>query len=67
MKYYLKLDCQAKYTKVSKKEYIRAEGEAGFYSKFGGNHIATAGFSGRGINGKVEYEKKDFDKYRGKE
>jgi hypothetical protein len=54
-KYYLKADWQSEYQEVTKEQFIDAEQSAGFHSKFGPNEIATGGFSGRGISGKVEY------------
>jgi len=61
MKYYLKGNWEKEYKEVTKEEYIRAERSAGFRSKFGDNEIATAGFSGHGVDGKVDYEKGDYN------
>lgn len=40
---------------VTEKEFIRAEQAAGFHSKFGPDHVATASFSGGGMAGRVVY------------
>lgn len=40
---------------VSKEEFIRAERAAGFRSKFGPHQVATGGFSGAGMSGRVVY------------
>lgn len=40
---------------VSEQEFIQAEQNAGFRSKFGPDHVATGGFSGRGMHGRVVY------------
>lgn len=40
---------------VSKEEFIRAEQAAGFRSKFGPHQVATGGFSGAGMSGRVVY------------
>jgi len=55
-KYYLKADFMDDYKEVSKQEFIRAEQSAGFNSKFGVNHLATGGFCGGGVSGKIEYK-----------
>lgn len=44
---------------VTEKEFIRAEQAAGFRSKFGSDHVATAGFSGGGMSGRVVYVQAD--------
>ncbi len=62
MKYYLKADHQKEWDEVTKEQFINAELNAGFRSKFGSGHIATGGFGGGGISGKVEYEEGDVDK-----
>ena len=60
--YYLALDLDdwaedidLDWKEVTKEQYMRAERAAGFRSKFGPGHIATAGFSGSGVRGKVSY------------
>jgi hypothetical protein len=58
MKYFLKGNWQDKYTRVTKKQYVDAEGDAGFWPDEPGE-TATAAFSGHGISGKIEYEEKD--------
>lgn len=40
---------------VTEQEFIRAEQAAGFRSKFGDDHVATGGFTGRGMHGRVVY------------
>ena len=55
-KYYLKADFMDEYKEVSKQEFIQAEQNAGFRSKFGRNHLATGGFGSGGISGKIEYK-----------
>ena len=68
MRYYLRADHQTDYDEVTKEEYIRAERNAGFKPKFAFDDskyntvIATAGFYGGGVSGKVEYEEKDYVK-----
>lgn len=42
---------------VSKEDFIKAEQQAGFYSKFGKDHVATGGFSCGNISGSVRYIK----------
>ena len=51
-KYYIKFD-GGDWREVSKEEFISAEGAAGFRSKFGPGYLATAGFSGHGVSGKI--------------
>ena len=60
MRFYLKADSE--WTRVSKEAYLEAEQWAGFRSKFGRDHIATAGFSKGRISGSVEYEEGDLAK-----
>ncbi len=50
-KYYLKAAWQKDYVEVTKKEYLNAEQAAGFRSKFGSNHPATASFSSGQVSG----------------
>lgn len=52
-KYYLKASWQDEYSEVSKEEYIKAEQSAGFRSKFGDGHIATAAFDGGSVRGQT--------------
>lgn len=40
---------------VTEAEFISAERNAGFRSKFGDNHVATGGFTGAGMHGRVVY------------
>ena len=54
-RYYLKGFWQKRFKEVSKEEYIRAERNAGFRSKFGDNEVATAGFGNGNIQGRVRY------------
>lgn len=43
---------------VSREEFIRAERMVGFWPKSNDpNALATAGFSGSGISGRIEYQK----------
>ena len=44
---------------VTREEFIKAERQAGFYPKGGGDHLATGGFSGGGIRGRIKYEEGD--------
>lgn len=53
-RYYLKADHQKRYQEVTKEQFIQAERNAGF-SGHSDNQPATAGFSGRGISGKVKF------------
>lgn len=55
-RYYLKTDWQDEWAEVTKAQFIAAEQNVGFYSKFGPNHPATGGFSGNGIRGRIDYE-----------
>lgn len=41
---------------VTREEFIRAERSAGFRSKFGPDHPATAGFSNGVLHGRTENE-----------
>lgn len=59
MKFYLKAPWQEKYTEVTKEQFIMAERNCGFRSKFGEKSLATAGFSSNGLEGKVIYEEED--------
>jgi len=54
-KYFLKADWEDEYKEVTEKQFIAAERGAGFHSKFGADHVATGGFSGSGVSGKIEY------------
>jgi len=54
-RYYLKADHEKEWSNVTKRQFIAAEQAAGFHSKFGADHVATGGFSGRGMKGRVEY------------
>lgn len=58
MKFFLK--SAGKEFEVSKSEYISAEQNAGFHSKFGHDHIATASFGSGNVSGHVEYEEADL-------
>ena len=55
-RYFVKYDEEDDWVEVSKERFIRAERQAGFHSKFGPDNVATGGFSGNGIRGKVNYE-----------
>lgn len=52
--YYLSSDVHPE-KQVTEQEFIRAEQNAGFRSKFGPHHVATGGFSGRGMHGRVVF------------
>jgi len=52
--YYLSSEVHAE-KQVTEQEFIRAEQAAGFRSKFGDDHVATGGFTGRGMHGRVVY------------
>ncbi len=54
-RYFLKAAWQSVYAEVTKAEYLRAEQAAGFRSKFGDDHPATAGFTSRSVSGRIEY------------
>lgn len=54
-RYYLKADYQTEWNEVTREQFIAAEQAAGFRSKFGPNHPATGGFTGRGMRGRVEH------------
>lgn len=54
-RYYLRAGYQTEWTEVTKAQFIEAEQAAGFHSKFGAGHVATGGFSGRGVQGRVDY------------
>jgi hypothetical protein len=53
-KYYLSSDVHPE-KEVTEAEFIRAEQNAGFRSKAGPGHVATGGFSGAGMHGRVVY------------
>ena len=55
-KYFLKADWQKDYQEVTKEQFIAAERAAGFRSKLGPKAVATGGFGGNGVSGKVEYD-----------
>lgn len=52
MRYFLRASWQDEYEEVTKKQYIRAERDAGFGSRQS-DEIATVGFSGHGVSGKI--------------
>ena len=54
-KYYLKAFYEEEWTEVSQDEFIRAERHAGFRPKYGTGPVATGGFSGGGMKGRVEF------------
>lgn len=55
-RYFLKADHEADFSVVTKEQFVRAERIAGFRNTMGQpNEPATAGFGGRGIQGRVEY------------
>ncbi len=54
-RYYLKATWQKDYVEVTKAEYLCAEQCAGFRSKFGDDHPATASFTSGSISGRIEY------------
>ena len=58
-RYYLALDLgdsEPDWKEVTREQFIRAERAAGFRSKFGDDHPATAGFSSGNTRGRVRYE-----------
>lgn len=57
-RYYLSV-AGSDYQEVTQEQFIRAEEGAGFHPKKGCGPVATAGFSGNSISGKIEYEKID--------
>lgn len=52
--YYLSSDTHAE-KQVTEQEFIQAERNAGFRSKGGPDHVATGGFTGRGMHGRVVF------------
>jgi len=54
-RYYLRTKWNKKWDEVSKKEFIDAEREAGFYPK-GRGRVATAGFIHGSVEGRVDFE-----------
>jgi len=58
-KYFLKSDHQTEWEEVTKEQWVRAERNAGFYPKkcFDDKDCATGGFSGHGMQGKIEFKK----------
>ena len=62
MKFFLRHDWEKEYKKVTKIEYIDAEGNVGFLSN-SCDGIATMAFSGHGISGKIEHERGDENGY----
>lgn len=66
MKYFLKGDWEKDYTEVTKKQFIDAEENAGFYSN-DPDETATDDFDGHGVSGKVEYENGDTISFDGEE
>ena len=55
VKYFLKISWQKEATEVTKEQYMMAEENAGFHSKFE-DKPATASFTGKGIEGWTEGE-----------
>lgn len=53
-RYYLKNAWETDFKEVTVKQFIQAERSAGFFPK-AGQGVATGGFSGRGVRGRVEY------------
>lgn len=62
--YYLKATWQKEWTKVSRKQFIEAEREAGFYPK-GSCGVATAGFSHGSVEGRVDYQIEEIPEKKG--
>ncbi len=52
-RFWLKADHEKEFTEVTKDQYLRAERSAGFRSKFGDDHPATAAFTGGSIQGQT--------------
>ena len=57
-RFWLKATGMAAHYEVTKEVYISAERAAGFHSKFGPDHPATAAFSGGSIEGQTWEPKK---------
>ncbi len=55
VKYFLKGDWEEDWKEVTKEEFINAERAAGFRPK-SGDGVATGGFGGNGVSGRVEGE-----------
>ena len=53
-KYFLKADWQEDWSEVTERQFITAERAAGFRPKGGGDGLATGGFSGSGVRGRIE-------------
>lgn len=53
-RYFLKADWQEVWDEVTREQFIAAERAAGFRPKGGGDGLATAGFSGGGVRGRIE-------------
>lgn len=45
---------------VSKEDFIKLERQAGFYSKFGPNEVATGSFSNGALSGRTEIVDKEL-------
>lgn len=57
-RYYLRIDGVTKWVEVSKKKWVEAERNAGFWPTVGNrDDPATGGFGGRGVQGKIVEEK----------
>jgi hypothetical protein len=52
-RFWLKADHQPNYVEVTKEEYVHAEKAAGFHSKFGPDHPATAAFRSGSMSGRT--------------
>jgi hypothetical protein len=54
-RYYLKADHQTEWQEVSQEQFVTAESNAGFRPKPGCGPVATGGFSGSGMRGRVDH------------
>jgi hypothetical protein len=59
-RYYLKADHQTEWQEVTQEQFVNAEQAAGFRPKDGCGPVATGGFTGRGMRGRVEYVTDDI-------
>ena len=53
-KYFLRGEWQDEWREVTRQQFVTAERAAGFRPKFG-DGLATGGFTGGGVSGKIKY------------
>ena len=54
-KYFLQGEWQDEWGEATQQQFVAAERAAGFHPKAGCGPVATGGFSGGGVRGRIEY------------